>query len=214
MRLIPLLLFVFAALPLHADEVPADFAGALQAHNTARRAVGVAPLLWSNALAAEAQQWANQLAAEDCKLRYDPDPQRRETTGQNLFRAYGPAPYEGYKRSAAEAAERWVREGQHYDHATHRCKPGLGSQCGAYLQVIWEATTEMGCAAARCPAAEVWACHYTPRGGQEGLKPYGNPPQASPVTEAPRVQQCGWQGPTPAEQFGEALNDRLGTSPQ
>lgn len=211
MRITALLLLVLAALPLHADEVPADFAGLIESHNSARRAVGVAPLLWSNTLAADAQQWANQLASEDCRLRYDPDPTRRETTGQNLFRAYGSAPYEGYRRSSAEAAERWVREGEHYDHAVHRCQVGIGSQCGAYLQVIWEATTALGCARARCPAAEVWACHYTPRGGQDDLKPYGNAPQASPLAQTIPVQQCGWLGPTPAEQFGEALSNQLAT---
>jgi hypothetical protein len=165
--------------------------------------------VWSSDLAAEAQQWANQLVSENCQLRYDPDPQRRETTGQNLFRAYGNAPYAGTKRTPAEAAARWVREGQQYDHATHRCKPGLGSQCGAYLQVIWETTTALGCGLSRCDAAEVWVCHYTPRGGQDDLKPYGNAPQSSPVAETAPVQECGWQGPTPAEQFSDAVRERL-----
>ena len=212
MRLIALLLLTLVALPLRADNVPTDFSSLLDTHNAARRAVGVPPLAWSNLLAAGAQQWANQLAAEDCKLRYDPDPKRREKTGQNLFRAHGAAPYEGYKRTGADAAERWVREGQQYDHGAHRCKVSIGSQCGAYLQVIWETTTAIGCARSRCAAAEVWACHYAPRGGQEDLKPYGNMPQASPVAEAAPVQQCGWMGPTPAEQFSDAVTEQL--SPQ
>lgn len=209
MRKLALLLLALTALPLHADEASSGFAGIVAAHNAARSVVRVPPLAWSDALAAEAQQWANQLTREDCKLRYDPDPQRRETTGQNLFRAFGSAPYEGYKRTPAEAAERWLREGQQYDHNTHRCKPGLGSQCGAYLQMIWETTTDIGCGRARCAAAEVWVCHYTPRGGQEDLKPYGNPPQASIAPQAPPVQSCGWVGPTPAEQMIEAVQERL-----
>ncbi len=210
MRTAVMLFALSLALPLHADEEPANFSGMLSTHNAARRAVGVAPLTWSNALAAEAQQWARQLATEDCKLRYDPDPKRRETTGQNLFRAYGNAPYAGTRRTPAEAAERWVREGQQYDHGTHRCRNSLGSQCGAYLQVIWEATTALGCAQSRCDAAEVWVCHYAPRGGQEGLKPYGNPPpQSSPVVETRVVQECGWQGPTPADQFSDAVREQF-----
>ena len=55
MRLIALLLLVVTALPLRADDTPADFAGLVDSHNAARRAVGVAPLAWSNALAGEAQ---------------------------------------------------------------------------------------------------------------------------------------------------------------
>lgn len=209
MRVITLLLLALIALPLHADEEPADFAGMLDAHNSARAAAGVAPLAWSGALAAEAQQWANRLVSENCALRYDPDPQRRETTGQNLFRAYGGSPYQGYKRSPADAAARWLREREQYDHGSHRCKVSLGSQCGAYLQMIWETTTALGCSRARCEQAEVWVCHYAPRGGQEGLRPYGNPPQASPVVEATLGQQCGWQGPTPAQQFSDELRDQL-----
>lgn len=209
MRLLAVFLLALITLPIRAAETPTDFAGLVDAHNAARRAVGVAPLAWSGALASEAQEWANQLASENCKLRYDPDPKRRETTGQNLFRAYGNAPYQGYKRTSAEASDRWIREGQQYDHATHRCKPGLGSQCGAYLQVIWETTTALGCGRARCDAAEVWACHYAPRGGQEDLKPYGNQPQVSVVNEPAPVQQCGWLGPTPAQQFSDALSDKL-----
>lgn len=209
LSLLALLLSALASLPLRADEEPAAFSGMLSAHNAARSAVGVAPLLWSNTLASEAQQWANRLASEGCQLRYDPDPTRRETTGQNLFRAYGSAPYTGTKRTPAEVAARWVREGQQYDHATHRCRDKLGSQCGAYLQVIWETTTALGCAVARCEAAEVWACHYAPRGGQADLKPYGNAPQASPAAEAVLVQQCNALLPSAADQFGEALSEKL-----
>ena len=204
------LLFALLAPPLLAQQAPpAEFAGLLSSHNSARQAVGVAPLAWSGELAAEAQAWADQLAGENCALRYDPDPERRKSTGQNLYRAYASTPYSGYKRSAAEASERWISEGQHYDHSRHQCKPGLGSQCGAYLQVIWETSTTLGCGRARCPTAEVWACHYTPRGGQEGLKPYGNPAQQSAAPEPAPVQQCGWQGPTPADRLSDELERRL-----
>lgn len=209
LSLLALLLSAIASLPLCADNEPATFSGMLAAHNAARSAVGVAPLLWSNTLATGAQQWASQLASEGCTLRYDPDPSRRETTGQNLFRAYGNAPYNGTKRTPAEAAERWVREGQQYDHATHRCKNTLGSQCGAYLQVIWEKTTAVGCGQARCEAAEVWVCHYAPRGGQDDLKPYGNAPQSSPAAPAVLVQQCNALLPTAAEQFSDAVSEKL-----
>lgn len=198
------------ALPSRAQTAPEDFAGLVNAHNQARRAVGVAPLAWSPALADEAQQWAEQLGREGCKLRYDPDPARRETTGQNLFRAFSSTPYTGYKRSSEQASARWISEGERYNHSTHQCQPGLASECGAYLQVIWEATTAIGCGRARCEAAEVWACHYAPRGGQQGLLPFGNPVQQSPAVEAaPPVQQCGWQGKTPADYFSEALSEQL-----
>jgi hypothetical protein len=207
---VALLWSALVALPALADSPPAALNGLLEVHNHARAAVGVPPLQWSDALASEAQSWAQQLSRENCRLRYDPDPQRRETTGQNLYRAYSNSPYAGYRKSPAEAAERWLREGQSYDHLTHQCAPGLGSQCGAYLQAIWETTTALGCGQARCDTAEVWVCHYAPRGGQEGIKPYGNTtPLASPVAEAAAVPQCGWTGPTPAEQLIQAVEKAL-----
>lgn len=199
---------LLATPPVAAAE-PGEFAGITATHNQARRAVGVAALAWSEPLAAEAQQWADQLTREGCKLRYDPDPVRRETTGQNLFQAFGSTPYEGYKRTPVQAAARWVQGAAQYDHSAHRCLKPNGSECGAYLQVIWETTTALGCGRARCEAAEVWVCHYTPRGGQEGLKPFGNPAQSSVTTAPPPVQQCGWQGPSPAEQMIEALDTQL-----
>ncbi len=209
MRLIVVLLLALSTLPLRAQDAPADFTALLQAHNAARSALGIAPLQWSAALADEAQQWAGLLQRESCALRYDPDPARREKTGQNLFRAFGSTPYEGYRRTSAEAAARWLREGEKYDHATHRCQPGLGSQCGAYLQMIWDTTTALGCGRARCERAEVWVCHYSPRGGQDDLKPYGNTPQQTPVAEPAPVLHCSAQGPTPAEQFSEAVGEKL-----
>lgn len=212
MRLLALLLAIAASLA-RAEPEPAEFTGMLATHNAARAAVGVAPLQWSNSLAIEADTWAAQLATENCQLRYDPDPERRKTTGQNLYRHFGSTPYPGYRRSSVDAAARWLREGQQYDHGSHRCRSGLGSQCGAYLQVIWDATTALGCGRARCATGEVWACHYAPRGGQQDLLPYGNAPQASSVAEPPPVQHCGTLEPSPAQQLSDALNQKL-NSPQ
>ncbi len=211
MRLLALLLLIAVALPIRADDEPADFAGMLAAHNAARAQVGVAPLRWSNALALEATTWAKQLAGENCQLRYDPDSERRKTTGQNLYRNLGNTPYENYKRSATDAAARWVREGEQYEHTTQQCKSGLASQCGAYLQVIWDATTALGCGRARCATGEIWACHYAPRGGQDDRKPYGNAAQLSPVAEVVPVQQCYTLEPSKAQQLGDALDRTLNT---
>jgi hypothetical protein len=160
------------------DAEPADFAGMLQVHNDVRSRLQLPPLRWSREAARQAQGWADQLARENCALRYNPDERRRELYGENLMRAHGAEPYGGWKRTAAQVAQRWAEEGAQYDHASHTCRTQGGTQCGQYLQMIWDATEVVGCGRARCPASEVWVCNYTPRGGQEGLKPYGNPPPA------------------------------------
>ncbi len=180
-RSLTLLAGLLLATPLLAqtgDPEPAAFAGMVQGHNDLRTRLQLPPLRWSNQAARQAQGWADQLARERCTLRYNPDETRRELYGENLMRAHGAQPYEGWKRTAAQVVQRWSEEGQYYDHASHTCKAPGGTQCGQYLQMIWETTEVIGCGRARCDSAEVWVCNYTPRGGQEGLKPYGNPPPA------------------------------------
>ena len=179
-----------------ADPEPADYAGLLAGHNALRAQVGVPPLGWSDANAASAQAWASQLASEGCPLRYSSDPARRESTGENLLKAWSTTAYDGWKRSPAAVVERWSSEGLYYDHAEHRCKAPQGRQCGQYLQMIWETSTEVGCGRARCAGGEVWVCHYTPRGNQDGLKPYGNPPP-EPVPP-PEVLGCSVDDAMPA----------------
>ena len=201
---LPLLLASLLSLPAHADAEPADFAGTVAAHNALRAQVGTPPLQWSDANARSAQAWASQLASEGCPLRYSTDAARRETTGENLLQAFSTTPYEGWKRTPAAVVERWSSEGLYYNHGTQRCQAPQGRQCGQYLQMIWETTTEVGCGRARCDTREIWVCHYTPRGNQEGLKPYGNPPP-EPVAP-PEVLGCSADDAMPAEQASPVLS--------
>ncbi len=171
---------------------PPRFAGMVAAHNTVRAPLGLPPLAWSDEAARQAQGWADQLSAQGCPARYNPDPARRERYGENILRAYARAPYEGLLRQPSDVVSRWAEEGRHYDHRHHRCLLDGGTQCGQYLQLIWETTEVVGCGVARCPTSEVWVCNYTPRGGQEGLLPYGNPgPTPTPAPLAsPGAQGC------------------------
>lgn len=166
-----------------AGEAP-GFDGLLDAHNALRQPLGLKPLRWSDEGALQAQIWAEQLARESCVARYNPDENRRLTWGQNVLRVTASGPYEGWRRNAGDVVRRWGEEAQQYDHASHRCRMNTGTQCGQYLQMIWETTEEVGCGRARCTAGEVWVCNYRPRGLQEGLKPYGNPAEPPPVSQA------------------------------
>jgi len=160
---------------------PPEYSGMLQVHNAQRLAVKVPPLHWSDEAAAQAQAWAEQLATEGCVARYNPDPARREKYGQNVLRVTASQAYEGWRRKPFQVANRWAEEGAAYDSVAMECRDPTGTQCGQYLQMIWQTTTEMGCGRARCPAGEVWVCNYTPRGLQEGLKPYGPQPAPAPA---------------------------------
>lgn len=204
LRLSLLLALLALGSTAHAEPEPAEFAGLLTGHNALRAPLGLAPLGWSSANAASAQAWAAQLAAQGCALRYSSDPARRETTGENLLKAWSTTAYDGYKRTPAAVVERWSSEGLYYNHAQHRCQAPQGRQCGQYLQMIWETTTELGCGRARCADGEIWVCHYTPRGNQEGVKPYGNPPP-QPVAP-PEVFGCSIDDAMPGPQATPVLS--------
>lgn len=191
---------------------PPRFNGMLAAHNAVRTPLGLPPLSWSPVAAAQAQGWADMLAAQGCAARYNPDPVRRQQYGENVLRAYAAEPYDGTLRQPAEVVARWAAEGAQYDHVAHRCKTTQGTQCGQYLQLIWETTEVVGCGFARCPASEVWVCNYTPRGGQADRKPYGNAePLPTPVpVPAPVAQSCESAGDF---DFEAALDAALADSP-
>lgn len=188
------------SLPLAAqpagDREPAAFAGMVAGHNALRAEFGLPPLRWSDTAARQAQAWADQLGREQCALRYNPDENRRQNYGENLYKSYSATPYAGFRRSVGDVLQRWRDEARHYDHGAHRCTAAVGQQCGQYLQMIWETTTDLGCGRARCDSGEIWVCNYTPRGGQAGLRPYGNPPPAppAPALECPLPPQA-YQGP-------------------
>ncbi|MDM4768870.1 CAP domain-containing protein [Solimonas sp. SE-A11] len=193
-RLIAALMLALGSLlpgVLQAQGEPPGFEGMLGAHNGIRGAVNQPPLRWSAQAAAQAQSWADQLARENCAARYNPDMTRREKYGENVFRATAGQPYQGYRRTPAQVVSRWNEEGRDYDHNLHQCRNQGGTQCGQYLQMIWGATEEVGCGRARCETAEVWVCNYTPRGLQDGVKPYGNPPAPPAVSEKPQEVMVG-----------------------
>lgn len=174
---------------------PAGFTGIVAAHNQPRIALGLRPLQWSDEAAAVAQGWANQLATQSCRASYNPDPMRRERYGENILRAHRSEPYQGWQRTPAQVVDRWLAEGQKYDHATHQCLDRSGTQCGQYLQMIWEETEVVGCGRARCETSEVWVCNYTPRGLQEGLKPYGKPAPTPEPEVVVSALECKAVGP-------------------
>ena len=66
----------------------------------------------------------------------------------------------------------WASEVANYTYASNTC--AAGKVCGHYTQVVWRATTEVGCALADCPALQFKStvvCDYGP-GGNSGGKPY------------------------------------------
>ncbi|XP_030456396.2 pathogenesis-related protein PRB1-2-like [Syzygium oleosum] len=157
--------FVIAATSTTTVEASADKAEMirqfLDGHNTARKAVGVPPLVWDTSLSTYARVYANKRRA-DCKLVHSPG----YAFGENLF--WG----QGRQWSAADATAAWVAEKRWYNYASNACS---GQECTHYTQVVWRTTTRVGCAKIICNSGDTFiACEYYPPGNYIGQRPYIN----------------------------------------
>ncbi|PON55148.1 Cysteine-rich secretory protein, allergen V5/Tpx-1-related [Parasponia andersonii] len=140
----------------NAQDSPQDF---LNAHNTARAAVGVGQLTWDDRLASFAQQYAKQRIG-DCKLVHSGGPY-----GENL--AWGKPDLSG-----VNAVNLWVNEKADYDYKSNTC--AAGKVCGHYTQVVWRNSVRLGCAKVRCNdnKGTFIGCNYDPPGNFNGQRPY------------------------------------------
>ncbi|KAK8601781.1 hypothetical protein V6N12_051606 [Hibiscus sabdariffa] len=142
-------------LPSHAQNSQQDY---LDAHNTARAAVGVEPITWDDTVAAYALNYANQRIA-DCNLEHSGGPY-----GENL--AWG-----GGDLSGTDAVAMWVNEGADYNYDSNSC--ASGKVCGHYTQVVWRNSVRLGCAKVTCNNGGTFiTCNYDPAGNVIGEKPY------------------------------------------
>ncbi|XP_055816009.1 basic form of pathogenesis-related protein 1-like [Solanum dulcamara] len=140
-----------------AQNSPQDY---LNAHNAARRQVGVGPMRWDNRLAAFAQNYANKRAG-DCRMQHSGGPY-----GENLAAAFP-------QLNAAGAVKMWVDEKQWYNYNSNTCQ--AGKVCGHYTQVVWRNSVRLGCARVRCNNGWYFiTCNYDPRGNMNGQRPYGD----------------------------------------
>ncbi|CAN6209248.1 unnamed protein product [Urochloa humidicola] len=160
-KLACLALLAFAILatptPCAAQNSNQDF---LDLHNAARADVRVGRVSWDNTVAASAQSWAAQRAG-DCAPELS-----SSGYGENIF--VGRA---GRAWSASDAVRTWVSEKQWYDHGSNTC--AAGKTCGDYTQVVWRASTAIGCARVVCNNGGVFIiCNYNPPGNIIGEWPY------------------------------------------
>jgi len=130
----------------------------LSAHNQWRQRTGIPPLAWSDDLAKYAQSWANHLASDNFQLYHRPN----NPYGENLTWAAH------QQLSPTQVVNMWGDEIKHYNYDTNRCS----AVCGHYTQLVWENTTEVGCANVQSGHQEIWVCNYNPPGNYRGQKPY------------------------------------------
>ncbi|KAI0815183.1 CAP domain-containing protein [Irpex lacteus] len=127
----------------------------LSAHNTVRAQHGASALTWSDNLASKAQQWANNCVFQHSGGSLGP-------FGENL------AAGTGSSYGIASAVKSWTDEVSEYDSSN--------PQPSHFTQVVWKASTQVGCAVASCNGifdasfglAKFYVCEYSPQGNVIG----------------------------------------------
>lgn len=144
---------------------PAMARAMVTAHNAVRARVGVGPLVWSDPLAAVAQNWADTLVARG---RFEHSP--NDALGENLFELQGTGAV--VAATPEQVVEDWASEARDYDYRSNSCR----DVCGHYTQIVWRGTRAVGCAVARGAGGlgrrEVWVCEYDPAGNWRGQRPW------------------------------------------
>ncbi|RUP51208.1 CAP domain-containing protein [Jimgerdemannia flammicorona] len=106
-----------------------DIDSILQAHNGYRAKHGSPPLVWDTAMADFAANWA-----DGCSVG---NPHSGGKDGENVAFGY---------KDWTSAVAAWYDEGSEYDYNN----PGFSMNTGHFTQVVWKATTKIGCGYATC----------------------------------------------------------------
>jgi pathogenesis-related protein 1 len=172
--------------------------GITAAHNAVRAMVStqpaLPPLVWSQALADYAQQWATQLATSNCAApmhRSGAELQAMDY-GENLATFEGRGTAAGGVSTAQKAVDAWAGEvacwtygkisggvsgGAGAEKCDMTCYTQMNSDgCGHYTQIVWRKSTQLGCGVATCQngqlSEDIWICNYAPAGNIIGQTPY------------------------------------------
>ncbi len=155
-----------AALP-RRHRLGSDEPGALHdaAHNKYRSEIGLPPLFWSGALAASAQQWAEQLATMN----------RMQHSGA-IGRGREPRDVD-VRQSVSRRIGRFVGRRRSTISCTPACsrrspRTGEWHSVDHYTQIIWKETAQMGCGLATGGGNDFLVCQYQPKGNMFSEKVY------------------------------------------
>lgn len=139
----------------------------LDAHNAARRVVGVPPITWDEALARDAREYADELARTG-RFAHSNRPQGPGRQGENLWNGTRDA----YRYD--EMAGHWVAEREDFINGItpHYSRTGRWQDVNHYAQIVWANTRQVGCALRRGRRDDYLVCRYLPSGNVVGERTY------------------------------------------
>ncbi len=151
-----------------APRGPALLQQAMEAgHRAARTQVGVPPLTWDAALAADAQRYADTLARTG-RFQHSPQPRATPEQGENLWTGTRGAYRYG------EMIGHWRAEQRDYRHVAlpAASRTGTFGDVAHYTQMVWRDTRRFGCAQASNATDDMVVCRYVPAGNIAGRMAY------------------------------------------
>ncbi|XP_030077221.1 peptidase inhibitor 16 isoform X2 [Microcaecilia unicolor] len=180
-QVIPLLLFlaIGSSQALSEEEKKT----LLQLHNDYRSkvtppAADMLKMYWDTDL----EKLAKSYAAE-CKWDHNP---KRGSTGENLYLTSSKTV------SMQGAMNMWHGEQKDYNFSTMACTEN--KMCGHYTQVVWAASSKVGCGEHFCeqvekekPNQSIMVCNYKPPGNVNGQRPYT---EGKPCSKCPAEYKC------------------------
>ncbi|PCG09474.1 serine protease [Sphingomonas ginsenosidimutans] len=139
----------------------------LVGHNAARADVGVAPLVWDDALARSAAAYAQEMARTG-RFAHAEQPQGPRREGENLFT--GTRGAYGYDEMVAL----WVAEKRDFVNRAVPDASRSGNWGGVahYVQIVWRGSRAMGCAMASSRRDDYLVCRYSPAGNVVGERAF------------------------------------------
>ena len=135
----------------------------LAAHNAERSRVGVPPLMWDTALAAQATAYAAQLARLGI-LRHSDRRARGGSQGENLWMGSRGA-YSPEQMVAGWASERRMFRAGKFPAVS---RADNWADVAHYTQMIWRGSQRLGCGIASSSRYDVLVCRYSPAGNIDG----------------------------------------------
>lgn len=134
----------------------------LRAHNAERIEFGTPALEWSDKLARDAEDWADELVRRGY-LQHAPLSNRRDQ-GENLWIGT-----RGYL-DPEQMIEGFILEKQYFKAGVFPqvSTTGRWSDVGHYTQIVWPTTRAVGCAVKSSHDFDILVCRYWPAGNMIG----------------------------------------------
>jgi uncharacterized protein YkwD len=142
-------------------------AAMMTGHARERAAVGVPPVTWNDALAADAMAYAREMARTR-RFEHAQQPQGPGRQGENLWTGTRGA----YRYD--EMIGHWAAEKRDFVNAPTPgfSRTGRWQDVAHYTQMVWRGSTRVGCAMASSAADDYLVCRYSPAGNVVGQRAY------------------------------------------